>query len=189
MENIAVLFARSDSNYKSLPGCDVWDIERDAQGWAGGSSLIAHPPCRGWGRLRQFALPRPGEKELAIKAVDYVRRFGGVLEHPAQSTLWLHCALPRPGEFYDEFGGWSLEIQQFNWGHRAEKSTWLYIVGCMPTDIPVIPCRIGRASHCIRPSKGYPRLPSVTKAEREHTPLDLAKWLVDLARRCSKKVS
>ena len=28
---VAVLFARSDSIYKSMPECDVWDIERDAR--------------------------------------------------------------------------------------------------------------------------------------------------------------
>ncbi len=28
---IAVLFARKDSIYKSLPECDVWDAERDAR--------------------------------------------------------------------------------------------------------------------------------------------------------------
>jgi len=30
---IAVLFARSDSVYKTIPGCDVWDAERDARRW------------------------------------------------------------------------------------------------------------------------------------------------------------
>ena len=28
---VAVLFARADSNYKAMPECDVWDAERDAQ--------------------------------------------------------------------------------------------------------------------------------------------------------------
>lgn len=181
---VAVLFAREDSNYKTLPGCDVWDIERDARRWPGGLPAVAHPPCRSWGRLRQFAKPRPGEKELAIFAVEKVRRFGGVLEHPAESSLWLHCDLPRPGEFPDEFGGWSIEIEQFHWGHRAEKATWLYIVGCNPNDIPPIPKREGRPTHCVRPTKSYPRLPSITKAEREHTPPALAEWLCELARHC-----
>jgi hypothetical protein len=34
---VAVLFARADSVYKALDGCDVWDIERDARRWPGGS--------------------------------------------------------------------------------------------------------------------------------------------------------
>ena len=34
---ISVLFARSDSVYKALPGCDVWDQERNALFWPGGN--------------------------------------------------------------------------------------------------------------------------------------------------------
>lgn len=30
---IAVLFARADSIYKTLPECDVWDATRDARKW------------------------------------------------------------------------------------------------------------------------------------------------------------
>lgn len=167
---VAVLFARADSVYKTMPGCDVYDIERDARTWPGGMPGIFHPPCRAWGRLRQFAKPRDDEKSLGPWAVDQVRRWGGVLEHPAQSTLYAHCGLPRPGQFPDDFGGWSLEIQQFHFGHRAEKATWLYIVGADPDDCPAIPVRAGRATHCVRPTRAYPRLPSITKPEREHTP-------------------
>lgn len=184
---VAVLFARSDSNYKSLPGVDVWDAERDARNWPGGCPVVAHPPCRAWGRMRQFATKvMPGEKLLARLAVAHIRAWGGVLEHPAQSTLWPAAGLPAPGQ-RDTYGGWTLPINQFCFGHRAEKKTWLYIVGCEPADIPEVPLRLGRATHCIRPTKSYPRLPSVTKAEREHTPPALAAWLVDLARRCQQQ--
>ena len=62
---VAVLFARADSNYKQLPECDVWDAERDARKWPGGCPVVAHPPCRAWGRLRHFAKPRDDEKDLA----------------------------------------------------------------------------------------------------------------------------
>lgn len=179
--NVAVLFARSDSHYKQLPGCDVWDFERDARKWPGGTPLVAHPPCRAWGRLRQFAKPAPGEKELAILAVKHVREFGGVLEHPSQSTLWAAQDLPAPGAPADAFGGFSIEVEQFHWGHRAQKKTWLYIVGLTKEELPPMPRKEGRATHCIRPTKSYPRLPSVTKAEREHTPPDFAKWLTLVA--------
>lgn len=94
---IAVLFARLDSIYKELPGCDVYDIQRDARTFRGGSAIVAHPPCRAWGRLRTFARPAEGERELAHFAVDVVRRFGGVLEHPAGSLLWKSAGLPEPG--------------------------------------------------------------------------------------------
>lgn len=93
---VAVLFARADSVYKSLPGCDVWDAERDARRWPGGAPLVAHPPCRAWGRLRTFARPAEGEEDLARWAVGQVRRWGGVLEHPATSRLWADQQLPPP---------------------------------------------------------------------------------------------
>jgi len=85
----------------------------------------------------------------------------------------------------DGVGGYTIEIDQFRWGHRAEKMTWLYIVGCEPDDLPPIPRREGEPTHCVRPTKHYPRLPSITKPEREHTPIEFAKWLVEVAKRCS----
>ena len=141
-QTVAVLFARADSTYKTLPGTDVWDIERNARLWPGGAPVVAHPPCRAWGRLRQFAKPRKGERQLAIWSVRQVRRFGGVLEHPVGSLLWKKAGLPPPGQV-DRYGGWTLPIHQNWWGHRAEKATLLYIVGCAPGDTP--PFRSGWA--------------------------------------------
>ena len=181
MKQVAVLFARADSVYKTMPGVDVYDIDRDARTFPGGMPVVAHPPCRSWGRLRQFSKPRPDEKALGPWAVDQVRINGGVLEHPAESSLFAHCNMPRPGEFADEFGGWTVAIEQFHWGHRAEKATWLYIVGA--DGVPAMPRRQGKPTHCVRPTKSYPRMPSITKPEREHTPEALAIWLVELARR------
>ena len=191
---VAVLFARQDSNYKAMPGCDVFDIDRDARTFAGGAPVVAHPPCRAWGRLRTFAKPRPDEKALALFAVAQVRAFGGVLEHPKGSTLWPTAGLPAPGE-RDEFGGWTLPIFQSWWGHRAEKATLLYIVGCEPRDLPPIPMVLGESSHVIaqnrtrrdgsRKRKGDADWrPEVSKSECEHTPPQLATWLVEVARRC-----
>jgi hypothetical protein len=178
------LFARADSHYKALPGVDVYDVERDARTYDGPWPVVAHPPCRAWGRLRTFANPRPDERNLARLAVALVREFGGALEHPAGSTLWESQRLPGVGCGRDSFGGWTMGIKQHDFGHRAEKETLIYIVGCAPGDVPAVPLPLTKATHCIRPTKSYPRLPSVTKAEREHTPPELAAWLVDLARRC-----
>lgn len=199
---VAVLFARADSVYKTLPGCDVWDIDRDARRWPGGAPVVAHPPCRAWGKLHYFAKPRPDEKDLAIFAVEQVRRWGGVLEHPKDSLLWAAAGLPVPGRgravAIDAWGGWTLPITQHWFGHKAEKRTWLYIVGCDPVDVPEMPLVLGAATHVItqgrtkradgtRLKKGMPGWrPDVTPAEREHTPPLLAAWLVELARRASK---
>lgn len=74
--------------------------------------------------------------------------------------------------------------------------TWLYIVGCAPGEAPLIPLHLGHATHVIAQSRvrrvDGTRLrkgmigwrPEVTKAEREHTPPELAAWLVELACRC-----
>lgn len=192
---VAILFARADSVYKSLPGCDVYDAERDALTWPGGCPVVAHPPCRLWGRLRHFAKsPDPeAEKALALWAVEMVRRWSGVLEHPASSKLWPAAGLPKPGE-RDAWGGWTLAVPQMWWGHRAEKKTWLYIVGVEPRDLPDIPLRLGAAECVIRLDKRRPDgthirkgdadyRPFLNEAEREGTPLDFARWLVELARR------
>lgn len=96
--------------------------------------VVAHPPCRAWGRLRTFANPRPDERNLARLSVALVREFGGVLEHPAGSTLWTAQRLPRPGG-RDSFGGWTLAAPQKWWGHKAEKDSWFYVVGCEPDEI------------------------------------------------------
>lgn len=187
MKRVAVLFARSDSIYHSMPECDVYDIERDARTWQGGMPGVFHPPCRGWGRMRQFAKVRKGERQLAVWAIRRVREHGGVIEHPAESRLWARCHLPRPGRMPDRHGGWSARVDQFVFGHRAEKATWLYIVGVGPDGIPEMPIRGGAPTHCIRPTKAYPRLPSITKREREATPPPFARWLVDLAMRCKAR--
>lgn len=198
--SVAVLFARADSVYKTMPECDVYDIERDARTWPGGCPVVAHPPCRAWGQMSHMAKPRHDEKDLARFAVAMVREWGGVLEHPRNSRLWPDQGLPEPGQ-RDAHGGWTLGISQHWWGHRAEKLTKLYIVGVEPAEIPAVPLSLHYATHVIaqngspRPDLGRGRLvkgmrgwrPKVSAAEREHTPPALARWLVDLAQRCAVK--
>jgi hypothetical protein len=186
MNQVAVLFARSDSNYKKMPICDVWDKERDARNWSGGCPVVAHPPCRAWGQLRQFAKPEPGEKELAVLAVDLIRKNGGVLEHPKGSTLWLEKNLPRPGQ-RDEFGGFTFHIDQYWFGHKAKKETFLYMCGCRQAVLRDFPISFGWPTHVVNTKlkKGQPGWrPEITKAEREHTPPLLAEWLVETALLC-----
>jgi hypothetical protein len=188
---IAVLFARADSYYKTLPECDVWDAERDARKWPGGCPVVAHPPCRAWGGLSHMAKPRHDEKDLARWAVAQVRQWGGVLEHPKKSKLWADQGLPRTG--YDAYDGWTLPIFQSSFGHRAEKATLLYIVGCKPENIPDLPLQLGRATHVVgNGTTNHPQpgdagyRPAIRHAEREHTPPELARWLLELAKRCTK---
>ena len=197
---VAALFVRKNSIYKSMPGVDAWDKERDARNWPGGESVIAHPPCAQWGALSHMSRDNPAEKELAIRAVGLVRRWGGVLKHPVSSKLWASQGLPL-GPAADQFGGWTLTVSQKWWGHRAEKQTRLYIVGCNPLEIPSLPYVMGEASNICaggaaataeeakRRHQCPPefRRPSITHSEREHTPRAFAEWLVELANRCSPR--
>jgi hypothetical protein len=177
---IPILFARTDSIYFDIPGCDVYDHQRDALTFNGHLPVIAHPPCRSWGRLRQFSKAPETEKHLAIFAIKTIQSNGGVLEHPAYSSLWQYMNLPQPGTGQDQYGGWTLPINQYCFGHLAEKKTWLYISGCSPKDIPSIPINLGYPQHCIRPSKTGISYKIVSKADREHTPFLLATWLIEL---------
>ncbi|MBC3930371.1 hypothetical protein [Undibacterium curvum] len=191
---IGALFVRKDSIYKRLPGVDCYDIERDARKYAATGAVVAHPPCRAWGQLAHMAKPRPDEKELALFAVKKIREVGGVLEHPAKSRLWAAAGLPQPGE-RDEFGGFSIVVNQHWWGHRAEKKTILYIVGIEPCELPEIPFVMGEAP-CVVASAGRrkdgtrsKRRPEITKREREATPDDFAVWLLEVARKCQVRKS
>lgn len=174
MKKVAVLFARPDSIYKKILGCDVYDKERDARNFLGGLPVIAHPPCRAWGNYAYKAKPEPGEKELAFFAVDAVRRCGGVLEHPATSKLWKAAGLPMPGR-RDEYGGFTISVDQGWFGHRAIKKTFLYICGILPGDLPEFTMKF-RLDHVPVEKMGL--------AEREATPAGFASWLFSLASQC-----
>lgn len=185
---VSALFTRKDSIYKTL-GIDCWDIERDARKWPGGNPVIAHPPCRAWGQLSHMAKPRPDEKQLAIWSIGQIRKWGGVLEHPRASRLWKVMGLPL-GKETDEYGGFTLSVNQFWWGHRAEKKTLLYICGCPRSELPEIPIRFETPTHVITcgTRKGHPSWkPRVTAKEREETPEAFAKWLIEVSNKCTAK--
>ena len=188
LDTVTVLCARADSIYKTMSGCDVYDAARNAWTWPSGRSVVAHPPCGQWGQLAHMAKQDPIEKALAGWCVDMVRAYGGVLEHPAKSKLWPVAGLPEPSE-RDAWGGWTLPVLQWWWGHKAEKATRLYIVGCEPSDIPTIPFRVGYATHVINTGHGVRKghhsfRPHCTHREREATPPQMAQWLVEVARLC-----
>jgi hypothetical protein len=69
-------------------------------------------------------------------ALAAVRTHGGVLEHPAFTKAWARFGLPQPAHsgwrrgLFDK--GWTAEVYQRNYGHRAMKRTWLYYVGDNP---------------------------------------------------------
>lgn len=173
-ETVAALYVRADGPYASMPGVDPWPVERDATKYEGPWPGVYHPDCAPWGRYRNIA-PTRKRADLAVRAVDQVRWYGGVLEHPCDSRLWVARDLPRPGETPDQWGGWSMLVRQSWWGHRAPKPTWLYIVGCAPVDIPQLPPPVTDPGG---------RVENMCHRERELSPPAFAAWLVELARRC-----
>jgi hypothetical protein len=179
-ENITALFVTKKSIYKQLLK-DCWDIDRDALNWKGGNVCIAHPPCRAWGQLSHLAKPAKGEKELALFAIKMIRKYGGVLEHPRASRLWPKY-LPLPGHV-DKFGGFSLSISQSWWGHKAQKKTLIYIVGCSLMDVPIMPLNFNAIEYSIGGVNGNKNNPKkeLPKKLREETPVKFAEWLIELA--------
>lgn len=190
---VAVLFVHPRSYYKLMPNCRTYGLPiADVRLYAGGMPIVAHPPCRAWSCLKAFAKPPPGERRLAIWSILQARRNGGVVEHPKGSGLWKVMKLPKPGEFPDQWGGWTIEVDQFHWGHKARKTTWLYIVGTKI--LPPIPRRTGEPTHVVdRPGRhrklerpnSAAKKPWLTHDERQLTPPEFAKWLVAVALLCS----
>lgn len=133
---IAALFVQKNGHYYGLEGIDPWDEERDARKYSGPWPVVAHPPCSRWCRLAGLVEKRWGYKkgdddgcfESALKSV---RTYGGVLEHPAYSDAFKHFGLPAPtGAWQRCFdGGWVCQVEQWHYGHRAKKATWLYAYG------------------------------------------------------------
>lgn len=135
---IAALYVLPKGPYFGLPGVDPWDETRDARKYEGPWPVVAHPPCERWGRywfggpsarVRREKGDDNGCFEAALSAV---RRFGGVLEHPAASHAWSAFGLnrpPRSGGWIKADGyGWTCCVDQEYYGHRAQKATWLYAV-------------------------------------------------------------
>jgi hypothetical protein len=143
VSRVAALFVDPRGCY-SEPGLDVelWDEARDARLYAGPWPAVAHPPCARWCRLAELVASRGGravgdDDGCFASALASVRRWGGVLEHPAWSKAWPAHDLLEPAAFgwtRSMFGdpGWVCEVWQSCYGHRAPKATWLYCVGLQP---------------------------------------------------------
>lgn len=160
--------------YTAIANVDCWGVERDARTYGGPWPVVAHPPCKAWGRFRW----RSSDDGLtAFSALESVRQYGGVLEHPAHSRFWHAAGLSRPNEFPDVCGGYTVEVRQCDWGHRCVKPTWLYIVGSR--QLPEMPARR------IYTPGSLPNLITIPRSQRHLTPPLFAAWLVEVARLCA----
>ncbi|MBK1732895.1 hypothetical protein [Thiococcus pfennigii] len=141
---VAALFVERNGCYFDVPGVDPWDESRDARRYSGPWPVVAHPPCARWCRLARVNQTRYGQAVgddggCFRAAIAAVRRWGGVLEHPAYSLAWDAHALPRPpargGWVETPCGGWTCHVEQGRYGHPARKRTWLYAHGLQPPEL------------------------------------------------------
>lgn len=154
---IAALYVEPGGVYCGLDGVDPWDEARDARQYAGPWPVVAHPPCERWGRFWHGSPRKPHQFKLGddggcfAAALASVRRWGGVLEHPADSHAWAAFGLrrpPRTGGWVpaDNYGGATCYVEQGHYGHMARKATWLYACG---VDLPEL--RWGRLPQRLDP--------------------------------------
>ena len=134
---IAALFVDPKGCYAGLDNVDPWDEARDARQYPGPHPVVAHPPCSRWCRLAGLVEARWGHKRgeddgCFASALDSVRRWGGVLEHPAYTDAFPAFGIPapEPGAWQATIcGGWVTHVEQHAYGHPARKATWLYAHG------------------------------------------------------------
>lgn len=146
---IAALFVDPRGSYAGLPDVELWDEKRDARKYDGPWSVVAHPPCHLWVNFAALNYKRhggehnrPGNDGGCFEhALRSVRRWDGVLEHPAGSHAWEAFGLTRPdgiGWKKHADGEWVCEVWQSAYGHKARKRTWLYAVvprGARPVEL------------------------------------------------------
>ena len=204
----AALYIDADGCYSGLSGVDPWPIARDARQYAGPYPVVAHPPCQRWGRFWHGSTRKPHQFKLGddggcfAAALNAVRVYGGVLEHPADSHAWHYFninAPPRAGSWVTAglCGGWTCYVEQGFYGHLSRKGTWLYAKG---TDLPEL--RWGVGEQRIHPRAlelhGYEKARRIgmmamvggkRKTEiRNATPPEFRDLLLSIARTATKEV-
>ena len=192
---VTVLFADPTGTYSQL-SVDLWDEVRDARKYYGDNPVVAHPPCQRWTRLGYASWKRwggdhnkPGnDNGCFASAIQTVRRVGGVIEHPAFTKAFAAYGIPAPNsnhwvQIADR--EYICEVLQSQWGHQAQKRTWLFLVSKKrPTNLqPPYPDRI-TGTHQIGffDQRGKTRnKPTLTRKNAIHTPLLFATDLITLA--------
>ncbi len=205
---IAALYVLADGPYAGREDVDLWPEERDARLYAGPWPCVAHPPCAGWGRYYSGGLML-ARTERAKKggddggcfaaALEAIRRWGGVLEHPEGSHAWRYFKLPQPprvgGRVPGLCGGWSCCVEQGHYGHVARKATWLYAYGA--SDLPELVwgrsdgAKLDEGFHTNEERRaaraaGVVALKRVSDRDRILTPEPFAELLLGIARRAAR---
>ena len=147
-----------------------YDEARDARTYAGPWPVVAHPPCGPWGAWAHFCTKQdPGAFGVALEAVN---RWGGVIEHPANSRAFKAYAIEP-----------TWEVDQCDWGFRARKRTWLYV---RPSSLMPAPRPLKKQPTHTLTNRKYSDLPGLSSQARHITPLAFAQWLIELASQANK---
>lgn len=129
---VSVLFVDPKGLYPELV-VDTWDAARDARLYDGPNPVVAHPPCQLWVNLAHVNYKRYGgghnrpgnDGGCFASALHNVRRWGGVLEHPAKSNAWAAHGLTAPGVAVGwrqtALCEWVCEVWQSAYGHKARQ--------------------------------------------------------------------
>lgn len=185
---VAALYVEYRGVYWDLPGVEPWGLpERDAREYAGPWPVVAHPPCNRWAMpLAKVNETRYGHRVgddggCFAHALDCVRRFGGVLEQPANTAAWRAFDLPKPLRGWQRAfcGGWVCQIAQVAYGHRARKATWLYAYGC---DLPELDTSEPEPTAYVSHLSPHYDMPRLSKREAKATPIAFRDMLLDMAR-------
>jgi hypothetical protein len=175
-KSIAVLCVSPRSIYQFMPNVLAYDVHRDARQFAGREPVIAHPPCRCWSKyLHHQAKPvdRPGEMALGLWCAGKVIENGGVLEQPADSSLWTAANLPLPNRPIQNPFLYSIQVEQSWFGFASRKKTWLLISGVPKAWLPPVPFRLDRPQTTS---------PGLSAFARSRTVTAFAEWLCQIAR-------
>jgi hypothetical protein len=181
--SVAALYVETGGVYFGLPDVDPWDEARDARLYDGPWPVVAHPPCKAWSQLGHCRpeIVRGADGGCFAAALKAVRRYGGVIEHPAHSHAWQWFDLPRPVTSGWTAGLWddglSCEVDQRWYGHEARKPTWLYAVNCQLPAFEWGPAPKGERTVGSGWGGGCKHL-------RSRTPLAFRDVLLDAARSC-----
>lgn len=196
LRTVAVLYCDPRGSYADAPGVELWDEARDARLYDGPHPVVAHPPCARWSRLAgfcetQYGLKRGDDGGCFAAALAAVREFGGVLEHPAYSAAWDDFGLPDPTwhrgwttSLLD--GGHSAYVEQWRYGRKVKKATWLYAYG---VELPELAWGYLADRDAAFPFKWSARRhftdtgsPSLPRADRIRTPEAFRDTLLAMAR-------
>ena len=198
---IAALFVETNGCYFGLPNVDPWDIRRDARLYDGPHPVVAHPPCERWGRFSEGHMTIKGKVTgddggCFAAALASLRRWGGVLEHPAHSKAWGAFGIPKPpqsGWLRIGFSEWTCEVEQGHYGHAARKKTWLLYVGPKPPDLIWGPSEQRLPAKRLA-ERGYESarrcgaVANMSSRQRQRTPPQFRDLLLSLAARTEEMV-